>query len=1094
MHPPSSSLHKAQVRESNRTSRVERDSPWIAGQCFVLRTPLLSFDALESWSQGLTAPGAGPETREAALESDQRLLRARLRERLEDPLIRESLFIASPPLIESMHYWLKDADSEQGKKVERTLVRYFARMAGRCTPFGLFAGLSVGRLGETTQLSLAPREHLRRHTRLDMDYVCALVEKVQREPGVRDALQYVPNSSLYSVAGRLRYMEMRHTGRERRYHLVAVETSPYLQATLERARGGQSLEALATALTVDDAEVGMEDARAFIDELVESQVLVPTWAPPLTGPEPVPYLLEKAEGLPALQATREKLAAVHEALRRIDASPPGVPTDAYQAAAQLLQGLPVPAELPRLFQVDMVRPTQQASLSPKVVEAIRDGVEALHRISPSNASDTALARFQRRFAARYENRAVPLLEALDEETGVGFAFDGGGGSGTGSLLQGFGFPPQGGERRFAEGARWKHLLGRLEACWREKSRELELTEDDLRAMEAKNRLPLPDAFGVMGTLLAPSGEHVDRGDFQFILESVSGPSGAVMLGRFCHADPELEAATRAHLRAEEALRPHAVFAEVVHLPQGRMGNVICRPALREMDIVFMGQSGVPAEHQLELSDLWLSVEQDRLVLRSRTLGKEVIPRLTHAHNYSSFGLGPYRFLGQLQQQGVQNLAFSWGPLVHAPFLPRVVHGRTVLALARWNVSADTLKAWGATERSLRYEALQRFRQDARLPRWVCLKDGDNQLPIDLDNVLSVDTFVQLTRNRPTGVTLEELHPTRGELCVTGPDGHYMNEVVLSFHRREPLKTTVSQPPAAPTPVVRTFPPGSEWLYAKLYTGTATVDRLLGLTLAPILRQLTASGALSHWFFLRFGDPDWHLRLRLHGSPERLHAEALPLLQRACASALASGEGWKLQLDTYEREVERYGGPAGIALAEQLFAADSDAVLAILEAYPGDTGADLRWQLALRGMDALMNILGLSLEAKLALVSRCRAAFGVEFKVNAHFEDQLSQRFRKERRALETLLDGASPGTEPWRAGLDAFAQRDLRLRPIAEQLQAADQAGRLAVPLAMLAEGFLHMHVNRLLVSDHRAQELILYDFLTRLYRSQRARTRKGVA
>jgi hypothetical protein len=38
------------------------------------------------------------------------------------------------------------------------------------------------------------------------------------------------------------------------------------------------------------------------------------------------------------------------------------------------------------------------------------------------------------------------------------------------------------------------------------------------------------------------------------------------------------------------------------------------------------------------------------------------------------------------------------------------------------------------------------------------------------------------------------------------------------------------------------------------------------------------------------------------------------------------------------------------------------------------------------------------------------------------------------------------------------------------------------------------MHANRLLASDHRAQELVLYDFLERLYRSRLARQRKGSA
>ncbi len=1091
MSPRSSTSSDTREPQARRTPSG-RSSLFVTSGFFVLRTPLLPFETLTSWSEGLEAPSAASDVLEAAFQRDQQHLRARLRQWVEDPLIREALFIASPTLVESLHYWQETPDSDQGVKVERTLVRYFARMAGRSTPFGLFAGLSVGRIGPATRLCLSPREDLRRHTRLDMDYVCALVEKVQQEAAVRSALRYVPNSSLYLAAGRLRYMEMRHTGRSRTYHLVAVEPSSYLEATLARARGGASLEALAQALIQDDPEIGLEDARDFILELIESQVLVSTWAPTLTGPEPVPYLLKQSEDVPALQPTRAKLASAHEALSRIDAAPPGVPDTAYRDVARLLEGLPVPAELPRLFQVDMVRPTREATLSPVVVEACQGAIETLHRIALSAGADTPIGRFQRRFLARYEDRAVPLLEALDEDTGIGFALEGGTGSGTGALLQGFAFPRNDGGRRFPSSPRWTHLLTRLESCWRTQSQELVLTEDDLRALETKGTSPLPDTFSIVAAVVSASAEHVDRGDFRIFLESLAGPSGAVMLGRFCHADADLEAATRDHLRTEESLRPDAIFAEVVHLPQGRMGNVICRPALRRHDLVFLGQSGVPREQQLELSDLWLSVEQGRLVLRSRKLGREVIPRLTHAHDYFTFGLGAYRLLGQLQQQGVANLAFNWGPLAQAPFLPRVVHGRAVLSLAKWNVTAEQIKTWGAERGSARYAAVQRFRQESRLPRWVYLHDGDNQLPIDLDNALSVDTFVHLTRKRPAGVQLEELYPSPEELCVTGPDGRYHHEVVLPFHRREPARAP-TEPKAAPAASPRrTFPPGSEWLYAKLYTGTATADRLLTHTLSPVLRRLSAAGAISHAFFLRYGDPDWHLRVRLHGPPERLHAEALPALMAACASALDSGEGWKLQLDTYERELERYGGPAGIELAEQLFAADSDAVLALLEAYPGDAGAGARWKLALLGLDTLLGGLGLSLPAKLEVATRCRRGFGAEFHVNAHFEDQLSQRFRQERRELEQLLDLTPSQQSPWKAALDVLERRAQRLRPIAEQLHAAEREGRLTIPVAGLADSFLHMHVNRMLPSDQRAQELILYDFLARIYRSRLARARKA--
>ncbi|WP_309892092.1 lantibiotic dehydratase [Archangium sp.] len=1067
--------------------------PYQPAGFFALRTPLLPFDVLEAWGQELEAPRASPETLEEALRRDRVRLRERLRQWVADPVVREALFIASPVLEESLPVWLEAPESERGQKVERTVVRYFARMAGRATPFGLFAGMSLGRLGAHTRLRLCARSALKRHTRLDMDYVCALVEQVRKAPEVRRALRYVPNSSLYRSAGRLRYMDLRLQGRERSYHLVAVEPSPYLEATLERARGGATVEELAGALVAADADIGLDEARAYLDELVETQLLVPTWAPTVTGPEPVPFLLEHSRDIPALAPVRERLASVHEALGRIDASAPGVPAEAYREVARMLEGLPTPAELPRLFQVDMFRPALEASLSHRVVDEARRSFEALHRITSRSDVDGPLERFRRRFQERYEGRAVPLLEALDEESGLGFEREGVAGAGTGPLLQGFAFPQPEGEERTRTEPRWRHLLKRLEETWRQGAQALVLTAEDLGAMEARETLPLPESFGVAGTVVASCAEAVDRGDFRLVLENVYGPSGATYLGRFCHGDPELEAATRDYLRAEEALRPEAIFAELVHLPHGRMGNVICRPALRRYDLVFLGQSGVPEADRLELTDLWLSVERGRLVLRSRKLGREVIPRLTNAHNYATLGLSLYRFLGQLQRQGVQTLAFGWGPLAKAPFLPRVVYGRTVLSLARWNVGPRVLEAWGRAKDAERFQAVQRFRHEARLPRWVCLQEGDNQLPIDLDNALSVDTLVHLVRNRSGGVVLEELYPGPGELCVEGGDGRYVNEVVVPFLRSERLERPSSREAPSPTHGTRRqFPPGSEWLYAKLYTGTATADRLLRTTLAEALRSISATGAVDRWFFIRYGDPDWHLRLRLHGEPRSLHAEVLPLLQEACASALDAGEASRLQLDTYEREVERYGGPEGMELAEQLFTADSEAVLELLQAYPGDEGADLRWRLGLRGLDALLDDLGLSLEEKATVAERCRAGFGTELHVDGAFEEQLGQRYRRESKPLESLLALEPPATEPWGAGLEALRRRSERLRPVAERLRLAEREGRLTLSVTGLAESFLHMHINRLLMSDHRAQELILYDFLDRLYRSRLARRRKG--
>src|SRR5262249_28748490 len=205
-----------------------------------------------------------------------------------------------------------------------------------------------------------------------------------------------------------------------------------------------------------------------------------------------------------------------------------------------------------------------------------------------------------------------------------------------------------------------------------------------------------------------------EGRYAVLLKGAAGPSGAPLLGRFCHADPALHQAVLEHLQAEEARKPDAVFAEVVHLPQGRVGNILSRPVFRRHEIPFLGRSGALPEHQIPVTDLLVSVVGQRIVLRSRRLGREVVPRLTSAHNFVRGSLGVYRFLCVLQSQGLASgLGWSWVALDSAPFLPRVRTGRLILARARWRMGEAEIQALAKPQGAERFLAVQRFPADPR---------------------------------------------------------------------------------------------------------------------------------------------------------------------------------------------------------------------------------------------------------------------------------------------------------------------------------------------------------------------------------------------
>lgn len=129
----------------------------------------------------------------------------------------------------------------------------------------------------------------------------------------------------------------------------------------------------------------------------------------------------------------------------------------------------------------------------------------------------------------------------------------------------------------------------------------------------------------------------------------------------------------------------------IFLPEGRVGNVVCRPVLREYEIPFLAAPGVPPDRQLPLSDLTLSLRGGRIVLRSRRLGREVIPRLSSAHDFTATrSLKIYKFLCLLQQQGVTPwLSWDWDQVPRDGFLPRVVFGNVVLSPACWILDGPT---------------------------------------------------------------------------------------------------------------------------------------------------------------------------------------------------------------------------------------------------------------------------------------------------------------------------------------------------------------------------------------------------------------------
>lgn len=963
-------------------------------------------------------------------------------------------------------------------------------MRARATPFGLFAGVTFVEVADKTSIRLCSRSEYQTKSRIDFEVATNLAAALARDLSLRGCGRLVPNESIVWDDAHLRYVESRVGEGGRHYVQARVEATPILRAVIAGAEGGATWEELRD-LVMNEADVTTADAAEFLLALVESQILVPAFQPSVTGDVPVSTWVSSLVDVVSEDPRIKTLQAAETELHLLDRARIGSRIEGYKAVADLVMATGFDVKANQIVQVDMSKPASVATLGRGVCDEVLRGVALLHKLTQALAP-SALERFRERFVDRFGEREIPLARALDPEFGIGFILDEGRGCAE-TLLANL---PLG--RRFSQSVVWgphqSWLLERLANCLQKQQLELKVGEEEISAIPTPTAPPLPDAFAVVAVVAARSVDAVNRGEFSVLLQGASGPSGARLLGRFCHLDRRLEEAVRAHLRAEEEHNPDAIFAEIVHLPEGRIGNVLQRPVLRKYEIVYLGRSGTLPDRQIPVNDLLVSVQGARICLRSKRLGKEIIPRLTTAHNYGSpRNLPLYQFLCMLQTQGVAgNLRWDWGPLEVASFLPRVRCGRIVFARARWRVKKDEVAPFKKLEPKARFDAVNTWRTAKRMPRFVYLVEGDNELLIDFEEPLAVEVFCEEVAKKPV-TFVAEMFPSPEELWVEGPEGKFVHELVIPFVRTGPGKPRESLVVREDLvgQVRRSFPPGSEWLYAKLYCGEATADRLLVETVAPLASQCLASGAAESWFFIRYGDPDWHLRVRFFGQPEKLHSQVLPALQAAAQRELDRGRCWKFQLDTYEREVERYGGDAGVLAAERMFFADSEACCRLLPLLLGDERAEDRWRVALLAIHALLDDLGFELEQRCQLLRSLRDGFQQEFDWNEQVKERVAKRFRRERAGLERILC-ADIGEEPYPQVREILAQRGVLWRPAVAEFMRLHAAHALTRPLAEIAGSLIHMHVNRLLRAEHRAQEAVLYHFLYELYVSLRARGKQA--
>jgi thiopeptide-type bacteriocin biosynthesis protein len=274
---------------------------------------------------------------------------------------------------------------------------------------------------------------------------------------------------------------------------------------------------------------------------------------------------------------------------------------------------------------------------------------------------------------------------------------------------------------------------------------------------------------------------------------------------------------------------------------------------------------------------------------------------------------------------------------------------------------------------------------------------------------------------------------------------------------------------------REFSIGSEWLYYKIYCGVRTADVILQDYLQEKIAYLIENELIVSWFFIRYNDPESHLRLRFKIAKPEYLGEVIAVFNEVFSLVKEQNLVWKIQTVTYMREIERYG-ESTYALSETIFQADSELVLHYVTFKNQFEHDSTPLLFSFLSIDSFLNSFSLTLEEKLKLLDRLQTSFKLEFNADKIVKKELDKQYREIEKEIAPFLNQDVTQFEP------VYNAVAVKSSVIANAAQVILKD--LDVSLSSFLNSHIHMMMNRQFTSRQRQYELLVYDHLYRFYKT----------
>ena len=596
---------------------------------------------------------------------------------LQNEVFLESIYWSSVQLYNSV-IKLKNGEINDEKKqvrLSQTLQKYIIRSCTRPTPFGTFAGVSSIDLDSQTSQSKSVR-----YARIDLAILKRIIQAVEADVSMAPFLRYRLNNTLYVVANQFRFLEIDRNDPNKQ-QISSLEKTAVLKKTVKHFKDSEF--SFKMFFEFFEQEFEQKELQLFFGELIESGFLTSELELSLThnkGFEQLEHFLSRPEVCVHHASAKfiDLLKSINQYTEQLKVAPLGdMILKDLQNVRDQLRSIDIIVDEQQIFHIDLhLKHLSENNLNCSDLKKIQRAFPALELIVSKNKHlNSEIELFRNLFLEKYDTQSVPLAEALDADVGIGFPGKKNFGHNSNEFSADFENPSQRKNDNFSE-----FLWNKIEES--PQATEIIIKPEDLDNYE------LPDLSQTSCSYLI--AKKLDNG--QLYLENLAMSNPNAVLSRFRYLDKDIEEISNEISDHEKQWYATGVLADIIWIPDFKVGNVCGHTAAIDYDIPIFYTSIKEKEKQISISDILVSVSGEEVILFSKTLKRRILPRLSNAHNFQTSANSFYRFLSSLQLQNITDYAIKPNfALNKRRYYPRISYNDIILFPSHWILQESDIK-------------------------------------------------------------------------------------------------------------------------------------------------------------------------------------------------------------------------------------------------------------------------------------------------------------------------------------------------------------------------------------------------------------------